>query len=292
MPYDFPNTPTSGQTVTMPDGSTRQWDGTKWHAGATGTAYLPANLVANEVVYGAASGGGAAQDTQLVWNTTTKTLAIGSSPLIGRLLRDPTTAQWELMVNANWTGSAWAFDDTTKDAFALLATQLNHRFEFAWAPASANPPVWTYPAQLNSTGAWSTAGAHRFRYLVSTARLKMTANVTPPASASWQTVNWSALDYDTDGYWVSPNFVVPIAGYYQVTFSVILPTAPAAPRGLGIFSGAVFLAAGTLEGSGASLTWEGSLAAGAAVSPQIYNVNVADVTLYQGSCCVIRYVGE
>src|SRR5215467_12052051 len=42
MPYDFPNSPTSGQTVTMPDGSTRVWDGTKWKAGpGTGTGGIP-----------------------------------------------------------------------------------------------------------------------------------------------------------------------------------------------------------------------------------------------------------
>src|SRR5262252_9694398 len=36
--FDFPNSPTLNQQVTMPDGTVRQWDGTKWKAGgATAT---------------------------------------------------------------------------------------------------------------------------------------------------------------------------------------------------------------------------------------------------------------
>ena len=42
--FDFPNSPTTGQTVSMPDGSARVWDGTKWQAGTSAgvaAAYLP-----------------------------------------------------------------------------------------------------------------------------------------------------------------------------------------------------------------------------------------------------------
>jgi hypothetical protein len=33
--FDFPNSPTTNQTITMPDGTVRKWDGTKWVAGQT-----------------------------------------------------------------------------------------------------------------------------------------------------------------------------------------------------------------------------------------------------------------
>ena len=36
--FDFPNAPTTGQTITMPDGTVRRWDGIKWAAGQTPTA--------------------------------------------------------------------------------------------------------------------------------------------------------------------------------------------------------------------------------------------------------------
>lgn len=35
MAFDFPNTPTTNQIVTMPDGTVRKWDGVKWVAGQT-----------------------------------------------------------------------------------------------------------------------------------------------------------------------------------------------------------------------------------------------------------------
>jgi len=38
MAFDFPNTPTTNQIVTMPDGTVRKWDGVKWVAGQTPTA--------------------------------------------------------------------------------------------------------------------------------------------------------------------------------------------------------------------------------------------------------------
>ena len=42
--FDFPNSPTTGQSVSMPDGSARIWDGTKWQAGTgagAAAAFLP-----------------------------------------------------------------------------------------------------------------------------------------------------------------------------------------------------------------------------------------------------------
>src|SRR6516165_5126839 len=36
--FDFPNAPTTGQTITMPDVTVRRWDGIKWAAGQTPTA--------------------------------------------------------------------------------------------------------------------------------------------------------------------------------------------------------------------------------------------------------------
>jgi hypothetical protein len=36
--FDFPNSPVNGQTITMPDGTVRRWDGTKWMAGASPTS--------------------------------------------------------------------------------------------------------------------------------------------------------------------------------------------------------------------------------------------------------------
>jgi len=40
--FDFPATPTTGQQITMPDGTVRVWDGTKWVAGAYGqSAFVP-----------------------------------------------------------------------------------------------------------------------------------------------------------------------------------------------------------------------------------------------------------
>lgn len=42
MAFDFPNAPTTNQTVTMPDGTQRVWDGTKWRqAGLAPGPYLP-----------------------------------------------------------------------------------------------------------------------------------------------------------------------------------------------------------------------------------------------------------
>lgn len=38
MAFDFPNTPTTNQIVTMPDGTVRKWDGVKWVAGQTPVA--------------------------------------------------------------------------------------------------------------------------------------------------------------------------------------------------------------------------------------------------------------
>jgi hypothetical protein len=35
MAFDFPATPVTNQTITMPDGTVRRWDGTKWVAGQT-----------------------------------------------------------------------------------------------------------------------------------------------------------------------------------------------------------------------------------------------------------------
>lgn len=56
MAYDFPNSPTVGQKVTMPDTSVRVWDGTKWKAsvgGATSgnwSARLQAQWVSGAIV--------------------------------------------------------------------------------------------------------------------------------------------------------------------------------------------------------------------------------------------------
>jgi hypothetical protein len=42
MAFDFPASPTTGQQITMPDGTVRLWDGTKWVAGAYGqSGFVP-----------------------------------------------------------------------------------------------------------------------------------------------------------------------------------------------------------------------------------------------------------
>jgi len=43
MAFDFPATPTTGQTIAMPDGTIRVWDGAKWVAGGSAgvASYLP-----------------------------------------------------------------------------------------------------------------------------------------------------------------------------------------------------------------------------------------------------------
>ena len=41
MAYDFPNSPTIGQRVTMPDSTVRSWDGTKWRASSATGSYTP-----------------------------------------------------------------------------------------------------------------------------------------------------------------------------------------------------------------------------------------------------------
>ena len=53
MAFDFPNTPTTGQQITMPDGTVRVWDGTKWVAGVyTLPALVPAqNNVGRNLVH-------------------------------------------------------------------------------------------------------------------------------------------------------------------------------------------------------------------------------------------------
>jgi hypothetical protein len=242
MPYDFPDSPTNGQTVTMPDGSTRVWDGTKWKAGpgtgtggisdapsdstyygrengawqhvlgliggtmtgaiamgsnkitglANGTAPgdaaafgqvhpIPAGgttgqsltknsatdydvgwstvsgggvsgLAASQVLFGSATGT-IAQDAQLAWNTTSKILSLGVSPTLLRIQKDPTDLAIDFNLNASWTGTAWAFDDTTKDALSIDMDQTLHQVAFSWAPASANPPVWKVLLTLGSTTA-------------------------------------------------------------------------------------------------------------------------------------------
>jgi hypothetical protein len=304
MPYDFPDTPTTGQTVTMPDGSTRQWDGVKWHAGAGTTSYLPANLVANEVVFGAASGGGAAQDAQLLWDPTYKNLGVGTNPKI-HLWGDP-NHYGDILVNAS-ASPGWAFDDTTHDAFLFSMDQVNHVFNFQYAPASANPPAWsklatlagvspgqqllvgqgagtigvlawpstpqsvlsgnitisggaytevdatksaflfvmaptpagpdnfsflrapagnpptwTTLAQLDNLGRWSTVGLHRFRYLVSYAKLVRNTVATLTADAAAHVIPWDLLLTDTDSIWNGSAFVAPVAGYYHVILAVVL----------------------------------------------------------------------
>ena len=64
--FDFPATPTTGQQITMPDGTVRLWDGSKWVAGAyTPPALVPAqnntgrNLVHNALFNVAQRGAGA-----------------------------------------------------------------------------------------------------------------------------------------------------------------------------------------------------------------------------------------
>src|SRR5438034_2829150 len=82
MPYDFPDAPTNGQTVTMPDGSTRVWDGTKWKAGpGTGTGGIP-DAPSDSYYYGRENG---------VWQHV---LALSGGTLSGNLIlnADPTSS--------------------------------------------------------------------------------------------------------------------------------------------------------------------------------------------------------
>jgi hypothetical protein len=222
MPYDFPNAPTSGQTTTMPDGSVRQWDGVKWHAGAGTTTYLPANLVPQEVVYGAASGGGAAQDAQLLWDPTDKALKIGANPAIQRLLRNPNASQYvgNLSLNLdNPTGAAWVSDNLGYDSFALQMDQHAHTYGFWWSPAGASLSLVAL-ASLNSSGAWSTtATAHRFRYLVSAGRASYTGAGLALTAGAWNVISFTTVDYDTDGMWTggTSSFTAPVTGYYICT---------------------------------------------------------------------------
>jgi hypothetical protein len=203
---------------------------------------------------------------------------------------------FDIMVNASVSGTTWAFTSFNSPALLLRMDQTDLGYWFYYAPAAASgAPAWQTLAQLDNLGRWSTAGAHRFRYLVSGARVRMTANNVIPASAGYQTLPWNVLQYDTDGIWVSPNFVAPVAGYYECEFAAQFYGTLTTGGGL------MLVVSGTPESvvqwsatgvAGEVVTWQGLLAAGATVQPQVYNANVACTVQALTTWCAIRYIGE
>jgi len=73
----------------------------------------------------------------------------------------------------------------------------------------ASGEVWVAKATVNG-GAWSRArdALH--------ARVWRNAAVNSAAAATFATLTWDAVSFDTYGLYVSPNFVVPVAGMYSL----------------------------------------------------------------------------
>jgi hypothetical protein len=137
---------------TASPGSTNAWArGDHIHPTDT-TRQAALSLVSQQIAFGAASGGGIAQDAQLLWDPTNKMLVVGPSPSIQRLFAPSGFTRGDYTVNAKFIGGVWSFDDTTKPAFDLVYDQAGAQISFGYAPASANPPVWTTLATLAPTG--------------------------------------------------------------------------------------------------------------------------------------------
>jgi len=185
-----------------------------------------------EIVFGG-SGQALAQDPQLKWDATQKVLATGASPTIVRMGLN------SLSMNVYYDGTNWQRDDTTKDVFLISLDNVAHWYAFLYAAPAANPVAWVPLSQLNSAGVWSTQNAHRFRHLVTTAKLMLNPAAAMAASGAWQIPAWNVLSWDTDGFWQSPYLVAPYAGYYEITFAVnFSPPLSGADVLIGIFDSA------------------------------------------------------
>jgi hypothetical protein len=270
--------------------NTTQVATTAFVTGALG-GYQPKSLVPNQVVFGAASGGGEAQSASLVYDTLGgysrfRVDAAGQNALV----LDAQT----IMLNAYYDGTNFQRYDTTKDAFALAFDTTAHRFVIQYAAPAANPITWTQVGQVNSAGVWATVGT-RFRHTVSTARVQLSTNTTLTAPSN-VTVPWNSTIYNTDGLVSGSTLVAPIAGYYRVTCALAFTPAPTADVTV-VLSAAthgsmmVGTAFATYVGGG-SFAAEQFLNAAEAVS--VIVSCSANITLAAASQCylALTYIGE
>lgn len=92
--FDFPNSPTNGQLVTMPDGTVRMWDGVKWVAGASSATSA---VVVSDTAPASPNNG------QLWWDSSGTQLYLW--------YQDPSSNQWVPASNAS-TGGTIVVSDT------------------------------------------------------------------------------------------------------------------------------------------------------------------------------------
>jgi hypothetical protein len=206
----------------------------------------------------------------------------------------PSSPQSVLSGNITISGGAYTEVDATKNALLFVMDESAPNFGFLQAPPG-NPPAWNTLATLDSTGRWSTAQKHRFRHLVSYARLDMNANVAVAASTAWTNIPWNLIQYDTDGFWNGSAFIAPYAGYYQLTANFSTYGTVTALTGVAIYSSAGgYLAVGYIPVGANAVTASTTvyLVAGDSVYFQYNNANVAITIQATQTNASIHYLGE
>lgn len=82
MAYDFPNSPTIGQRVTMPDSTVRSWDGTKWRASSATGSYTAGTVnIVGRAIGPVGNGLDTTEDTLLSVTVPGGTVAVAGQTL-------------------------------------------------------------------------------------------------------------------------------------------------------------------------------------------------------------------
>ena len=207
MGYNFPNTPSTGQTYTPSGGPTYTWDGTAWKAISQG---VPVTVYVSDTAPPSPAVG------QLWWNSTTGNMCVWYA--------DPDSAQW-VQVSGNVAQNApqdggeyvmvngvWRLKSQTFDMTGLLLRDITVP---AWGPSQIRISLNVYVASACAAGARLSvdgtnfyAGATDYNY----GGFYQNSNTAPTAVANTGTNMWQISG-------TGDNISVPLLGTTIITLT-------------------------------------------------------------------------